>query len=346
MSSSSHTGFRIVSLPREINNVSELAQFVEDSLKLGATGQLKIVNKTTPEGVAYKSAIVEMVKWSPGIDRFLKKKSSETNPSIILRPNQDFHLDFELHFENGAPMNHIKIAFMTEPIKVNPPPPAKVEQPAFDGSWNSIYIPMVFGKYTNEDGIKELFTKELWVGEVDRVDFVQRNEGYQTWLSAYVHFSKWFDDGTDYSIRRAIEAGQFRWEPKGSNQFLHFKINRSPIPKTDIPPANIHQVAAANEGMANKIAMLQDLIESMQSEIYSLHLELSMAGVERPFVHAGCKLLTEEESELWAKHGVFDVNENGEATVNLVLPITPHSELEGQIVRDDATGEEFAFEAM
>ena len=219
---------------------------------------------------------------------------------------------------------------MTEPIKISLPPSAAVEQPAFDGSWNSIYIPMVFGKYTSEAGVKELFTKELLVGEVDRVDFVQRSEGYKTWLSAYVHFSKWFDESATVSIRRAIEAGQFRWEPEcGSNQFLHFKINHSPIPKTDIPPANIHQVAAANEGMANKIAMLQDLIESMQSEIYSLHLELSMAGVERPFVHAGCKLLSEEESELWAKHAVSDVNENGETTMNLVLPITPHSELEG-----------------
>ena len=324
-------GIRIVSLPRELNTVAAIADFVETILRLGKPENIAILDERTPLGVTYKSALISISQWSENAASYSPHEDTlsvtiDRVPFLWHNGRQHEYL-FHFHNETGLSTNYITFVFLCERIDFTP---VENRTLAIGDAWNSIYIPMAFDKFLNTNYMKELFAKHLNVGDVERVDYVSRCDNGASYISAYVHFARWYDTPHARSMRLAIEeygvykcrgisSGDLRSAFDGG-RFLSFKINRRPVPNTELPPANIHQVAAANESMAVKIAQLQDLTESMQQDIYGLHLELSMAGAERPFVHAGCKLLTEDESEMWAKCGVFDVDENGEATVKLVLP--------------------------
>lgn len=349
---SAYSGVRIASVPVELYKKDVLALFVGFTLGLGTPDNVEIFDKKTPLGVPYKSAVVSISNWNMDpapkhvIDPGAVDESGET-PTIVLNhvtviedDGNAFNMNFHFHFDNGAPMNHIKLAF----IEAVGSSAAVVEDLVLGDAWNSIYIPMVFEDFCSESRIKDIFEKDLGVGAVERVDFVNRSavDGTQ-FTSAYVHFEKWFNTASTAEIRQTIEtSGVYRCRSAANgatlcgfernNRFLSFKMNHRPIPKTDVPPENIHQLASANGAMSLRIAELQDLVESMQREIYGLHFELSLSGRERPFVHAGCKLLTSDESELWSNYGEFEPDETGEMTVALKLPIVSHAEIEDSMM--------------
>ena len=53
----------------------------------------------------------------------------------------------------------------------------------------SIYIPSVAPSTTDKD-IMDVFYN-LWLGQVSRVDFVEREDSYN--FMAFVHFDHWYD---------------------------------------------------------------------------------------------------------------------------------------------------------
>ena len=71
----------------------------------------------------------------------------------------------------------------------------------------SIYIPSVTPT-TTEDQVKSVFYN-LWIGQVSRVDFVERDDSEN--YMAFVHFDYWYNHANAYYLqKRIIEHGQSR----------------------------------------------------------------------------------------------------------------------------------------
>lgn len=71
----------------------------------------------------------------------------------------------------------------------------------------SIYIPSVAPSTTDKD-VKDVFYN-LWLGQVSRVDFVEREDSYN--FMAFVHFDHWYDHANAYYLqKRIVEHGQSR----------------------------------------------------------------------------------------------------------------------------------------
>jgi hypothetical protein len=125
----------------------------------------------------------------------------------------------------------------------------------------------------------------LQLGEVSRIDFVNKPIGDTNARMAYVHFSKWYDNRSVEELRNQLNTvgskkfykfgsqatGSFSF--KGSleaNRYLVFKINHKPIP--DAPEgANAAQLAAANVYLENQMKI-------KDAEIAELKALLSIDG--------------------------------------------------------------------
>ena len=68
----------------------------------------------------------------------------------------------------------------------------------------SIFIPRVLSKWANEDSISIIF-KKLDIGEVERVDFVEKKNQYnKIYYHAFVHFKEWRDTEISHNIQEKI----------------------------------------------------------------------------------------------------------------------------------------------
>jgi len=171
------------------------------------------------------------------------------------------------------------------------------------GDWNSLYIPSIpSGLHTFSEGgtIAEPFTEArlihmieeyLYLGKVSRVDFVEK-EGRAR--SAFVHFEYWNKHETVDIFRHILNtegAAKFssmdEWEIKNVKNekkdlrfgllarqalrefHLLFKINHTPIPAAD-GTQNVHQLAAANEFLENKVKELEKKVLELENKVKEL----------------------------------------------------------------------------
>jgi hypothetical protein len=192
------------------------------------------------------------------------------------------------------------------------------------GDWNSLYIPSIpAGLHTFSNGgtIAEPFTEErltqmieeyLYLGKVSRVDFVEK-EGRAR--SAFVHFENWnkheivnmfrhilntegvikfssMDEWDVNNVKNEKNNLRFGLLTSQSTRDFHilFKINHTPIPAAD-GTQNIHQLAAANEFLENKVKELENRVKELEEGkcssnfkifelIQMLSVYMNLAGVE------------------------------------------------------------------
>jgi len=71
----------------------------------------------------------------------------------------------------------------------------------------SIYIPFVHPSAANELQIKHCFMM-LLIGEVERVDFVEKYGNNGKYYMAFVHLKNWFQNTAAINLRDKIERGE------------------------------------------------------------------------------------------------------------------------------------------
>jgi hypothetical protein len=287
---SSTISFRIVSLPRELQNEKNVAWYISDVLQFGTIASVDIVQKTATNGLQFRSANIVMQEVSPLFpSSFIEEKVYQL-PSYISE-HMNNNGNFQFHFDNGKPMLHVKCVIIE-----NTAPSSEVVE--IKDSWSSIYIPVLpkdleFAKNSNEDlqteeGLKHFFETALKIGEVSRVDFVSRSlqdSSASTVRSAYIHFKNWFDTNLTRVVRQQIEcSGEYRlrgfvdnsnnkdeYKSFKNNRFLVLKMNKTPIPEAN-PEANVHQLAARNRELEERVAELEAKIRQLEEEKMNAHI--------------------------------------------------------------------------
>jgi len=279
---------RIVSLPSGYTNDASVTRLVEDILEIGTVSTVNVQQRDTGS-VTYYTAFIEFECWvdSP-VSRFLEqafaveegvfptKAVTLDEPSFTWANGKKMFLSFkavEQKFDGAKK----RVIARNEPV----------ERPLSDEDWKSMYIPLIpDNMFVSDRGgmfpfhaeqLKHIIQHELGIGEVSRIDFVMSEQG----RSAYVHFTKWYDNGYvedlrnelnvrgnmrlykfgKFSFMRSPEVGVFR------PAFLVFKINHKPIDEAPTD-ANVHQLAAANK-------FLDALVKEQAAEIAELKAKLA-----------------------------------------------------------------------
>jgi len=260
---------RIVSLPAELRTSVDVKNFIENDLILAKVKNVQIVNKVTASGARYRSATVWISEWRISQSaQNLRRKMIENGDSgvIILNNGETLKRPFDFHFDNGMSMFHIKMVYEKE----KSPEICESEEMKFmdiGNTWNSIYIPVIFDEYSKEDRLKSLFANDLKIGQVSRVDYITKCEGETNFVSAYVHFEKWFDTEFTRKVRATIEhngvykchnyISTFGVVNFGNGRHLSLKMNHKPIPTVSNPELNVHQLVAMNVALEKRIAELE-----------------------------------------------------------------------------------------
>jgi hypothetical protein len=280
--------FRIVSLPRELQTQEEILWYITDVVNLGTVKTINISQNTAPNGLIYHSAIVQLESWN---DEYLANMLTDNRQMTM----NSYYVNergntIQFHFNNGKPMMHIKFVFVESENT------ADVRQiPALDTSnaWSSIYIPVIpvdlqFDAQATdnydlqtEDGLRRFFETKMALGVVSRVDFVSKSipDSPATVRSAYVHFDSWSDSATARYVREQIDCtGEFfvKGHYDGHNfvrfrnrRFMVLKVNRSPIPEAN-PEANVHQIAARNVELEEKVKTLEEQVADLEAKLIML----------------------------------------------------------------------------
>jgi hypothetical protein len=277
---------RIVSLPRELKDEYEICDFVADLIG-GVRNRVTIEHMTSPAGVYYRTAIVEIGLWPD--DEFCKAQKQRLvdagDKGVIFTDFPNWltgkQVPLNFHFNNGKPMSHIKI------IAIKPVKPVEPVEPVIlstdplmlpQDAWTSIYIPVLPAdlemdngdmRYNKNDTLCEFFEDQLKIGRVSRIDFMDKSIPGQHYVGrcAYVHFDTWYDNEVANLVRQNIdEKGEFwcngyydgyefcRFD---RNRFITLKVNHKPIP---VAPAdmNVHQIAAANAALEARVKELEE----------------------------------------------------------------------------------------
>jgi hypothetical protein len=288
--SSSHMveAIRFVSLPKELQTPSDVAEFVSSILMLGTVSSVNIVPMQTTNGVRYRSAFVDIETWSENSGAFQEKLLS--SEQVISGAD----LPAPIHFDNGKPMSHIKVTVSKKHGL------SKTPLVLEDGAWSSIYIPVIPSdlgadrgdvRYVDEASFAELFEDHLMLGQISRIDFVvkQAPGSDQQIRSAYVHFDHWYENKTTSHIRQVINNdGEFRcsgfydgfeFRRFDHRRFISFKINHKPIPAA---PAdmNIHQLAAAKDFLDKKVEELEKENEALKARLVEVNQTRSVTVAE------------------------------------------------------------------
>jgi len=165
-------------------------------------------------------------------------------------------------------MDHIKIVA----CKRNKPSvdPLVLE----DGEWSSIYIPVIASdlsldngdlQFKDQDSLAEFFEDFLKIGQVSRIDFVDKQAAGR---AAFVHFDHWYNNRTATLVRKTIEAqGQFSCKGFYNGfEFSAFDNSRFLVLKMDTrgEPVAV-DTSAQLEAASIKIAELQAEVARLKS---------------------------------------------------------------------------------
>jgi hypothetical protein len=188
---SAYPAIRIVSLPVELENTYDVSSFVSTELGVGEATWINIVNMTTDRGVKFRTAFVDI--------------SGPPIASDFMFPSNG-----RFHFNNGKTMDYLKI------IACKSNKPSVDPLVLMDGAWSSIYLPVIAGDLSldngdlqikDKDSFTEFFEDFLKIGQVSSIDFINNPDSSR---SAFVHFDFWYDNHTARLVRKTIESnGQF-----------------------------------------------------------------------------------------------------------------------------------------
>lgn len=273
----------MVSLPCEIQNGNDVYSFVREHLCLEATS-VNIVAMQTEQGVRYRSAFVDVSGTTDD------SSSGFFNGCYDVMQVYGRDVPGGLHFDNGKPMEHIKV------VRAKPHGPSKNPLVLEDGDWTSIYIPVLPEdltmdngdvRLTNEDSLAEFFEDQIKIGKVSRVDFMSKTapNSDRSVKCAYVHFDKWYDNNVSKLVRKVInDRGEFNCNGYydgfefcrfDRNRFINFKVNHKPIPAVT-ENMNVHQLAARVKYLEERNAELEAEVDQLKSMVT---LEVSGTGV-------------------------------------------------------------------
>jgi hypothetical protein len=155
-------------------------------------------------------------------------------------------------------------------------------------NWSSLFIPALPAELVDEDSIKYIFENIHPVGQVRRVDFVQKNSANR--YMAFVHFNSWNSLPQTQNLRSTIEGQgyvdlyvpQYATPYKRGDLFVRVMINKTPIKETTL---NAHQLAAELEvanstideqaetirQLSEKVCYLERLVEESDVQIGELN---------------------------------------------------------------------------
>ena len=274
---------RIVSLPRELKDEYEICDFVADLIG-GVRNRVTIEHVTSPTGVYYRTAIVEIGLWPD--NEFCNAQKQRLidagDKGVIFTEFPNWltgkQVPLNFHFNNGKPMSHIKIVVIKPVESVEPvilsTDPLMLPQDA----WTSIYIPVLPAdlemdngdmRYNENDTLCEFFEDQLKIGRVSRIDFMDKSIPGQHYVGrcAYVHFDAWYDNEVANMVRQNIdEKGEFwcngyydgyEFCKFDRNRFITLKVNHKPIPVAPVD-MNVHQIAAANTALEARVKELEE----------------------------------------------------------------------------------------
>lgn len=313
----------IVSLPTEAQTTHDVGSLVSVVLGVEAVESVSIIHKKAPNGVVYRSALVNIDKWSDNPvalfrhDEILASQKSEDVRGCAYSELMDASgnlYPLNIHFDNGKPMDHVRFMFAEK--ETNSKEPLALEKDA----WTSIYIPflpndlsMINGdvRYDNEDTLSALFENELKVGKVSRIDFMSKGiPGSEDDVRcAYVHFDHWYDNRAAKNMRSVIEKrgnfvcngfyDGFEFRRFMNQRFINFKVNYRPIPTVD-ESLNVHQLAAAKVALEQKVVQLEKMYTDACNNLAGM-VESMMVREQK------LKELQDEIADLKAKPMAFDV---------------------------------------
>jgi hypothetical protein len=299
---------RIVSLPRELRTAEDIRRFISDKLMLGETKAVKIAEMQTESGVKYRSAFVDLWPTANYYGPYPGAIQAAGKAGISV-PCSEFTDEYT--FDNGKPMSHIKLQ------ETKPHTPSTEPLQLGEGEWSSLYLSIVpedlaiiFSafdtvNYNNEEALAAFFEHGLKIGKVSRVDFMSKpvHGSDRQIRCAYVHFDHWFNNQTSSLVRKTINGkGEFScngfhdgfsFKRFQNGRYLILKVNHKPIPAVTAD-LNIHQLAAANAAMAQRIAELEEQVMSKQP-VPNVIVEDS-ADTFRPSTPTSPPLLSRENS--------------------------------------------------
>jgi len=295
----------ITCLPAKYSNSETVQELVEQLIPIGKVNNIRIVKKTdSKNNRTFQSAFIDFEYWYISestrcllmelfnVTRFENGEPTYTQ-SIQIFGNEHFFWDeaetmkmkcLSIRFVKKGMATQENVAKSAQKLELSP------EQ------WNSLYIPclpkeILFDtdkgtSYINENSLQYFIEKNLQLGKIKRIDFVDRevveNERTITVKAAFIHFEYWNDNNNAKFLRNKLDTeGQFRqkgyyngknmmWFYSEENgvktpRYFVFKINYKPIPEAETD-LNIHQLVAANKKLEEVVLEKDELIKKLMEE--------------------------------------------------------------------------------
>jgi hypothetical protein len=320
--------YKVMSLPREYTSEEGVKELFDTKMKFGKVGEVKITEKKQynmrlkTETVSYSSIFQIKEHYLNEAASMLYYQLSQTSGTVMVFP------EFKMEWPNGDSMVHLSLKvcdsfpednvgnYYIEPLELN------------DDEWKSLYIPYIPETLSleNRQGkieqfhpkqIKSFIQNDMRLGEVSRVDFVDRCDSNEvlSGKAAYIHFKHWYNNKNVEFLRSKLnQYDTFRQkgyydgtkhrsfyvrDENGDKQvgYIVLKVNHKPIPDVVIEK-NIQQLAAANEYLENELKKRDDRIKEMEEEEDGLRYDLDGMHIRNLGLERDVERLEDDKTEL------------------------------------------------
>ena len=296
----------ITCLPAKYSNVEMVKELFEQVIPIGKVKAVRVVQKNdSKNNRTFQSAFVDFEHWYISestrcllmelfnVTRFENDEPTYTQ-SIQVFGNEHFFWDEA----ETMKMKCLSVRFVKKGMATQENVTKTIQKLELSpDQWNSLYIPclpkeILFDTdkgptYINEVSLQYFIEKNLQIGKVKRIDFVDRevteNEIVTTVKASFIHFEYWNDNNNAKFLRNKLDTeGQFRqkgyyngqkmmWfysEENGARtpRYFVFKINYKPIPEAETE-LNIHQLVAANKKLEEVVLEKDELIKKLMEEL-------------------------------------------------------------------------------
>jgi hypothetical protein len=311
----------ITCLPAKYSNSETVQELVEQVIPIGKVNNIRIVQKTdSKNNRTFQSAFIDFEYWYISestrcllmelfnVTRFENGEQTYTQ-SIQIFGNEYFFWDEH----ETMKMKCLSVRFVKKGMATQENITKTVQKlELLPDQWNSLYIPclpkeILFDtdkgpSYINENSLQYFIEKNLQLGKIKRIDFVDRevteNEHTLTVKAAFIHFEYWNDSNNAKFLRNKLDTeGQFRqkgyyngqkmmWfysEENGAKtpRYFVFKINYKPIPEAETE-LNIHQLVAANKKLEEVVLEKDELIKKLMEELDMLKQNFGIVDDKGP----------------------------------------------------------------
>ena len=355
----------ITCLPAKYSNNETVKELVEQLIPIGKVKAVRVLQKTdSKNNRTFQSAFVDFDYWYISdstrcllMELFNVTRFENGQPSYVqsvqVFGNEHFFWDeaetmkmkcLSVRFVKNGSAFQENVSKTVQKLDLSP------------DQWNSLYIPCLPKEilldtdkgpsYINENSLQYFIEKNLQLGKIKRIDFVDRevteNEKVTIVKAAFIHFEYWNDNNNAKFLRNKLDTeGQFRqkgyynghkmmWfysEENGTKtpRYFVFKINYKPIPEAETE-LNIHQLVAANKKLEEVVLEKDELIKKLMEELDMLKQSFGIVDDKGPMTMD--ELATDgQEVEI-----EFDDDDDDE------IVESEYNELSGQQLRDIWSG--------